>query len=177
MFRFRVTVNEAMLQRWRSVPERAQRNMKRLLREKLQPELQTFVDDYMREGPSLVTPFEFNTDKSRRYWFHLVDIGAVETDGEHYIRTDQIEEGWRVLLSSRFRGDMVTVQNIQFSRANPSGGFRNAAMVYNPYIIGHIASGWPLQANLLKVAMQNKFLVGVERLWKQSVGEAIKGNG
>src|SRR5260221_10470280 len=96
MFRFKLTVNQGLLERWRGIPERAQRNMKRLLREELVPELQVLVDEFMREGPPLVTPFTFNTQKSRNYWFYMVDAGLVETDGEHYKRTGQIEEGWRV---------------------------------------------------------------------------------
>lgn len=178
MFRFKLSINEAMLTRWRELPERAQRNMKRKLREELVPELQTFVDEFMREGPPLSAPFTFNTEASKRYWFYLLDAGLVESDGSHYERTGQIETGWRVMLSSRFRAEMVTIQNIQFSRADPSGGFRNAAYVYGPrYVFGHVATGWVDQADHLRRSVQERFVVGAQRLWRESVREAKRGQG
>lgn len=80
-----------------------------------------------------VKPFAFKTPKSRRYYFYLISIGAVNTDGQKYIRTGGYAQSWRVDLDQSGATYTLSVYS-DFPAAQFVGGLRQ--------VPGHQNTGW-----------------------------------
>jgi len=169
-FRMRLTVNQAVLGVIRELPERAQRNLRRKLQTQLKPELQADVDALMASPakPRDDTPFEFGTDKSRRFWFVLIRASPDLTDGSHYLRSAIIEEGFQVTVSDRLRENLVKIVNIQ-----PKSTF-----VYGPWqVAGHRNTGWGAEFERARQELQAKAIAKIVQYWYEAVDEGTKGKG
>lgn len=175
MTKFRLTVNQPLLEQWRSVPMRAQRLFRRKLVTVLGPELQTEVDLLMIDPPGPVSePFAFGSEASKRYYFWLVNEYPELTDGHHWRRTELLESHWRVEVSDRLRGNQVTVSNIlrESTGTEPFPG----RYVYGPWAVqGHINTGWPEQMEVARQRLQEKFIERAKEMWSEAVDEALKG--
>lgn len=186
-FRMRLTVNQELLARWRAAPERIQQNFRRKLVTILGPELQKQVDDLMVAGPGpSLFGVQFNTDKSRRYWFLLIRANPWMTSGGgkahekgHYLRTGLVEAGFRVFVSDRLRGNQFTVRNIQeAAKSNPRDLVPRlrASYVYGPrYVLGHIATGWVDEADAAQQLLQVYVIERCKALFSESVKEGLRG--
>lgn len=164
----RLTVNQSVLGVIRDLPERAQRNLRRKLQTDLKPELQADVDALMAAPakPRDDTPFEFGTDKSRRYWFVLIRARPDLTDGSHYIRFGIIQEGFEVLVSDRLRQNLVKIVNVQ----------PKSTYVYGPWqVAGHRNTGWGAQFEQARQALQSKTISRIVQYWYEAVNEAARG--
>lgn len=182
MFRIRLTVNQELLARWRAVPERTQRNFRRKLVTILGPELQREVNDLMKPGPGpSLFGSGFNTVKSRKFWFVLIQANPGMTDGNHYIRTGLIEAGHRVYISDRLRGNLITIRNVQEAGPYQKGDLTprlRARYVYGPrLVLGHITTGWPDEALAAEELLQAYAIERCKALFAESVREALKGIG
>lgn len=188
--KLKLTVNQTLLTRWREAPRRARLLFRSKLQTVLKPELQDKVDMLMRPGPGpSLFGIQFNTEKSKRYWFLLIRAnpdmttggGKAHAKGGHYIRTFIIEEGFRVFVSDRLRGDLITIKNIQeAAKSNPRDLVPRlrASYVYGPrLVLGHIASGWPDSADIAKQLLLEYAVERCKELFAESLRSALKGQG
>lgn len=83
-------------------------------------------------GPAKM-PFEFASEKSRRYYFWLVSQGKVKTANGHYVRSHKLSKGWRVGISADEDIVVMSAENrVKYER-----------WVSGPrQIRGHAATGW-----------------------------------
>ena len=169
IFKMRLQVNQDLLERLRALPERAQRNIKRKIRIELGPVLEEDANDLMEEGPGQVSsPFQFGTDKSRKFYLALVNEYPELTDGEHWLRTGEIERSFVVEVSDRFRENLIRIVN-----KHGKGRF-----VLGPWTVqGHINTGWPDFADEVRQVLRAKARREIARMWRDSIREAIKGQG
>ncbi len=179
-FRLRITVNQELLAKWRVVPERTQQNFRRKLVTVLGPELQREVNELMRPGPGpSLFGSGFNTPESRRYWFLLIKANPGMTDGAHYIRTGLIEEGFRVFVSDRLRGNQITIRNIQ--EAAPGNDLKphlRASYVYGPrLVLGHLITGWVEEGQVAGELLREYAIERCKELFAEALREAVKGQG
>lgn len=169
-FKMKLELNQELLTRLRALPVRAQQNMKTLIATELAPDLEQDANDLMAEGPEVSSPFVFGTDLSMRKYFYMVRHGEVETDGEHYLREpgpDTVQGGFRAEVSStRFNIGMIQIRNLH----------PRAKYVYGPWAVqGHINTGWPQQAEIVRQLLREKAVERVEEMWKKAVTDAAKG--
>lgn len=167
LFRMKLKINQDTLQRIKDLPDRARRNVYTTARTQLVPELEQTINELMVPGPSPVSsPFQFGTEKSRRYWFFLIDTGQVETDGNHYIRSGDIETSFKVEAAGN-----VTESLFRIFNAHPK-----AKYLFGPWLVaGHDATGWPEQAEAARQLLQEKANTMLLDLWRSAVRAAIQG--
>jgi hypothetical protein len=72
--------------------------------------------------------------RARRWWFKAVRDGRVQTDGERYVRSGALSEGWEVEYATSDDGGIFSVRN----------SVPGAEYVYGPrQVPSHAESGWP----------------------------------
>lgn len=169
IFKMRLQVNQDLLERLRALPERAQRNIKRKIRIELGPDLEEDANNLMEEGPGQVSsPFQFGTAKSRRFYMALVREYPELTDGAHWLRTGEIERSFVVEVSDRFRENLIRIVN-----KHGKGKY-----LLGPWLVaGHAKTGWPELADEVRLQLRAKARREIARMWRDSVKEAIKGQG
>lgn len=90
-------------------------------------------------GPS-VHPFEFATERSKRWYFANLAEGKIPTDGKRYKRQHNLENAWEVKMDRRGLNTFMTINN--------SAPY--AVFVYGPGVLittrrqvpGHRRTGW-----------------------------------
>lgn len=82
-------------------------------------------------------PFEFATDRSRRYWFAVL----MKRYPNGYIRTGRLREGWTVNVDF-FEGDVVMSAGNRTRYQKWVTGVRQ--------VPGHRNSGWPLSTPIFQ---------------------------
>lgn len=169
LFKMRLKVNQELLTRLRELPVRAQRLIKLRIRTELGPDLEKDANELMLEGPGQVSdPFEFGTDKSRRFYMALVNEYPELTDGEHWLRSGDIETSFVVEVSDRFRENLIRIVN-----KHSKGKY-----VLGPWLVaGHENTGWPEKAEEVRLQLQGKARREIARMWRESVKQAFKGQG
>ncbi len=162
-------MNDDLLARLRQLPDRAQRNIRRKIVTELGPKLEEEVNDLMAEGPGDVSdPFVFGSKNSRLYYVILVHDFPELTDGEHWIRKQEIERAFVVEVSDRLRGNLIRIINKH----------NRGRYVLGPWTVqGHVNSGWPDKADEVRDLLRLKARQEIARMWRDSVREAIKGQG
>lgn len=78
-------------------------------------------------------PFQFATAKSRRYYFHLVKSGQVNTDGYGYVRSGGYADSWRVDVDQNGTVFSISVYS-DFPASQYVGGLKQ--------VLGHRNTGW-----------------------------------
>lgn len=92
-----------------------------------------FLADLQYEPGPAKMPFEFETEKSRRYYFWLIKQGKVNTANGHYVRTHKLSKGWKVGVSADDELIVISAEN---------------KMKYEQYVTGprqvrgHANTGW-----------------------------------
>lgn len=89
--------------------------------------------ELQHEPPAAKMPFDFETEKSRRYYFWLVSQGKVKTANGHYVRSHKLSRGWRVGISADEDLIVMSAEN----------RVKHERWVTGPrQIRGHAATGW-----------------------------------
>lgn len=102
---------------------------------------QTYIPQLAQYPPNRAKhPFQFATPKSRRYYFHLVNTGQVNTDSYGYVRSGRYGQSWNVDVSQSGNEYIITVENT-FPAAIYVGGSRQVG--------GHANTGWILYQPIL----------------------------
>lgn len=132
MFRVKVTQPTATILAIRTLPVRAQREFRRELQTQVKPEIEKDVQELVAPYPGPVVsgpdhPFEFATDKSRRFYFATLGKRGP------YVRSKQLFQSWTVRIGSQIRADMITILNLK----------SYSKFVYGPrQVPGHRRTGW-----------------------------------
>lgn len=126
MFRVNVTQPAATILAIRTLPVRAQREFRRELQTQVKPAVEQDVQELVAPYPGPAAhPFQFATDKSRRWYF-------ANFRGP-YVRSMKLFQSWSVRVSSTIRQDLITIRNLR-----PESVF-----VYGPrQVPGHRRTGW-----------------------------------
>lgn len=92
-----------------------------------------FLTDLQYEPGPAKMPFEFETEKSRRYYFWLVSQGKVNTANGHYVRTHKLSKGWKVGISADDELIVISAQNSAAHLPFVEGAHQ---------VRGHAKTGW-----------------------------------
>lgn len=162
----KLTINQALMERLRALPEKAKSTMRRKVREVLKPEMKQLLDSLLPLNPGPPSnPFQFGTDKSLRYYFWLISAIDGLTDGKHWIRTGEVDSGFDIEVSDRLQANLVTVLN-----RHPA-----AKYVYGPWqVAGHKNTGWQTEANALRQLLLDYAIRRSYELWVEAVRENLK---
>ena len=99
-----------------------------------------FLKELQYEPPAAKLPFEFETAKSRRYYFWAVRSGKIKTANGRYVRTHKLSRGWDVGISA---DDELIVMSAQNRR-------KYEKYVTGPrQVKGHRNTGWPLRQQIV----------------------------
>lgn len=162
--------NQDLLDRLRELPERSQRNIRRLIVTELVPYLEQRANELMSaDSPMPVSsPFAFGTDASRKFYFAMIHSNPELTDGSHWLRTFRIEQGWQFEASDRLRGVQIRGRN----------AIPEATYVFGPYLVeGHRRTGWPEKAEEMRLQLNLEMKGYIARLWRMAVRDALDGKG
>lgn len=112
------------------------------------------VANYPTNKPS--SPFVWSTnrsknEKARRWWFAAVDDNRVETDGSHYVRSNELAKGWEITSFSDPKSSEFEIAILARGSTN-RGGFKHKWVVgtfdqrdgAKWQIRGHQRTGWYL---------------------------------
>ena len=165
--RAKLTINQGLLGRLRQIPDRARSNMFNLVQSEIAPQMELDLNEAMAAGPGPVSsPFAFATPRSQRYWFVLVSTGQVETDGEHYIRSSDIETSFKVEATGDASGSLFKVFN-----KHPKSRF-----VVSPWAVaGHQNTGWSKLTYTAIGIARDKARGRLRSLWPRAVWAAFRG--
>lgn len=168
-FTMRLVTNEDLLSNLRELNERSQRNVRRRIVTELVPFLEKTFNELMSEPMTLpYTPFAFGTSRSRKFYFWLIHNNPSLVDDLHWIRTMRLETSFQFEASDRLR----TVQ----IRGRSAEG--DARYVFGPWTVaGHRNTGWPERVEQVRAQVQAMMRREIARLWRDSVREALKGQG
>lgn len=173
IFRMRLTINDKLLERLREIPERAQQNLRRRMQTELAPELQDRANELLGADPGPVSePFIFGNTPDAFQRSHNAYMAIVrEKQGKndpngHWIREGIIESGFRVRVSDRLRGNLITIWNVQ-----PKSRY-----VYGPWqVMGHANTGWGRDFDTKSRMLRKEAIQRIRQLWRESVRDAVKG--
>lgn len=134
MFKSTLTIGN-VFQRLKSIPDRAAVKFRESIGAEVSGDLQMRVREIMAEEPGEPSsPFEFGSATSLRFWFWLITHNPTLSDGEHWLRTGDLEAGWQTDVSYAGFSTTITVFNTR-----PS-----ANVIYGPKAVpGHERTGWP----------------------------------
>ena len=169
-FKFTLTINQAYLDTLRQLPDRAQRNLRKLLVTEVGPQLQEATDALFEQGPAVSSPFAFGTEPSRYHYFKMIREDPDLTAGLHWVRhpedEDSVEKGFWVKVSDRLRGALITVTNIH----------PKAKYVFGPWLVpGHGNTGWPEQAVIARMLLHEKAMELIRDAYLRALAAAKKG--
>ncbi len=135
MIRYDVSVPDDVLDAVEDLPRRAEGTFTNSLDSQVQRPLQTTVTDLFGQYPGpVIHPFEFSTDKSRRYYFaKFVPKGS---KGGSYIRKGKPPLGWTVNIDLRRTGSELIIYNQWKNSIYVYGG------VTQRQVPGHARTGW-----------------------------------
>jgi hypothetical protein len=86
-------------------------------------------------------------DRARRWWFWAISAGDVRTDGRHYIRTEQLVNGWSIEILSEGETTRVKLENPSSVLPLVQGSLaQNISQAGRFQIPGHRNTGWILVA-------------------------------
>lgn len=131
----------------------------------------TIIRDLAVEpGPS-IHPFIWSNDptanlRARRWWFWAINTGIIPTDGERYIRSHRLSEGWTVGVVNRNREVIITGQN---ERDGASYVHGNDTLDQVP---GHRTTGWELARDVVD-RYQDETEETLEDIWFTIVDTSI----
>jgi hypothetical protein len=181
LFKMRVTVNQELLNDLRGLPQRARWNMKREMQTDLRPyltqEVNALAPDLAPASPA--PPFEFGgvmsgisgydtNNPSRRYYFALIRGNPALSDGQHWIRTGDIEGSFEVEVSDKFIENLVRIVN-----RHPK-----AKYLLSPWqVAGFRNSGWNASMAQLRQIIRKSAIVRIRVLWRRALHDALKGKG
>lgn len=162
-----LNINQSLLGRLRQIPDRAKSNIFSLVQSELAPQMEADLNEAMSAGPGPVSsPFEFGTPRSQRYWFVLVSTGQVETDGEHYTRSGDIERAFKVEATGDASGSLFKVFN-----SHPKARF-----VTSPWAVaGHKNTGWPQLTYTAIALVRDKARSQLRGMWPRAIWSAFQG--
>lgn len=169
-FQMKLVQNQDLLDKLRLLPERAQRNIRRLIVTELVPYLEERANELMMANSPMPvsSPFAFGTNASRAFYFAMIHDNPELADDRHWIRTFRLESGFRFEASDRLRGTQIRGRNI-----NPESRY-----VFGPYLVeGHRRTGWSERAEEIRLTLQLEMKSYIARLWSIAVREALAGNG
>lgn len=176
MLKVSLTINETLLSTLKELPDRTKRNFKTKLRTVLKPELQQETEARMNVDPGAVSePFQFGSRNSQIYYLMLVRKNPELSDGDHWIRTGELQSSFRVEVGDYLYADsLITIRNI----AHRSTGTKPypARYVYSPWAVaGHINTGWAAQFDTAKAELRQYALRRIVELRNEGLREAMKG--
>lgn len=99
-----------------------------------------FLKELQYEPPPAKLPFEFETEKSRRYYFWAVRIGKIKTANGRYVRTHKLSRGWDVGISADDEMIVMSAQNRRKYEKYVTGPRQ---------VKGHRNTGWPLRQQIV----------------------------
>lgn len=133
MYKANVTIPKDVMLAYRTAPVKARDNFGPRLARNAVPKITRKAQELLGRAPGPVSrPFEFATDKSRRWYF--------ANRKAPYRRTGQIERGWQARLDRRLTEGQLTIINIYpaagyvYGPGNPSASYRQ--------VPGHRRTGW-----------------------------------
>lgn len=165
MVRISVSINWQLLERLRDLPDRAQRKVRARIQTELKGELQADTDRVMETPPGPVSsPFDFATERSRRYWFVLVHENPDMTDGQHYIRSGDMGSSFEVRVSDRLRESLISITNRKTA----------AVYVYGQRMVpGHENTGYREQVQRLRQEIRSKARIRINGYWRAAIKEEV----
>ncbi len=179
MFRMRLTINQALLQKLRDIPERAQRNLRQKVQTQLKSELQSDVDSLMETPPGEPSsPFEFASDASRGMYFILLREFPDMSDGRHYIRTGDTASSFEVVISDKLRESLISIVNPKTVSGKVRKGYGTALAkyIYGPWESpGHLDTGYPQQALTARERLTAKAKMRIVGYWQEANSEELRG--
>lgn len=170
----KLTIPQSLLDKLRSLPERIQINTRRYFVTEVGPELQADVDAIMPTlvPPGVSSPFVFGNSpdaatRSREHYFGMLRADPSLSDGSHWIRRPEVEKGFRVFVSDRLRGGLVTISNVH----------PDAKWVYPGIfqVFGHANSGWGEQFDEAKRVLREVLMKRVRAAAVKGTNDAIHG--
>lgn len=99
-----------------------------------------FLKELQYEPPPAKLPFEFETAKSRRYYFWAVRSGKIKTANGRYVRTHKLSRGWDVGISADDEMIVMSAQNRRKYEKYVTGPRQ---------VKGHRNTGWPLRQQIV----------------------------
>ena len=165
MFRVKLTIGNA-IQRLKAIPDNAIRIFRERIGTELPDAVQAQVLEIMAQEPGEPSsPFEFGSTLSARYYFWLITHFPGLSDGEHWIRTGDLEHSFQTEVSYSGLGGKITVFSTR----------PDAAFVYGPWqVMGHKNTGWGEQyAKAQKLILSYAKNLTFE-IWDESVYQAAK---
>lgn len=158
-FALNMTIPKSLLDKLRNLSEDIQANTRREVAQIADPELQSEVDTIMTTlvPAGVSSPFVFGNSpeaaiRSARAYFAIIRANPTLSDGEHWIRRGDVEKSFRVYVSDKLRGGLVTIENVH----------PDAKWVYPGVfqVFGHRNSGWGDQfgeaKRLLRAALSKR---------------------
>jgi hypothetical protein len=135
MYRVSAIIDDDILLAKREVIRKAPGEMGLYARRVIQPRLNTEVQRRIVPYPGRVSkPFEFATDKSRRYYF------ASRKGRLPYRRTGRLKRGWQVRIDLRRNEGLISIYNLEPYAVYVYGpGFLRTSRRQVP---GHKRTGW-----------------------------------
>lgn len=102
---------------------------------------QPLLTDLRTYPGSVVHPFQFATEKSRRWYFAAIASGIIRTSGGRYQRTGGLADSWQVDYLLNENGFIIRVKSDYKGTKYVVGSFDRSR---NYQVPGHKNTGWRL---------------------------------
>lgn len=176
MFRVTHTFRLRRLPRLRDLYPRAVRALERRIEQNVVPRVIADLPMIASYPGPAVYPFQFATDKSRRFYFWKYR-GQIP-----YLRTGALAADWSVIANGQLGGGVFNTLTALVRSQRLSGTLTIDVFNSSPYgtyvygprqVPGHAATGWDEQVNNSREAFINRMAEHVVEEWSGAVQEAI----
>lgn len=149
MFEFDPQINTFALADFAEAARKAPGKMRYYVQMYLKPSVEIDVERLLAQDapPRSDIPFEFRTDKSKSYYHWIADqFPGQLTDGEHWLRNDNLISSWHVDFDRRRSDESVLriYNDAESDLPRGAGDSDYAKYVYpgDDQVMGHADTGW-----------------------------------
>lgn len=168
-----ITISPASLAKFKDLPLRAQRNLRRLIVTELGPELELIVKEMVAASPPRTNEtFVFASDQSRKFYFWLLYNDPNLSQNGHWARGGEgsIEDAWTVHVSDTLQETMIRVRNDRRKVKGISQGEYPAQYLFR--VPGHLNTGWLEWKWRMEDELRTVLRTRTMALWRQACREA-----
>ena len=166
MFKVNMSIPPDLFSAFRDLPVRAKRNFNREIRTTVQPKVQRKANELLGRAPGPVRlPFEFGTDRSRRWYF------ANNRGNLPYRRTGAILKAWVVEVTRQGQTNYIILTNTA-----PEAKYAYGMPPMQRQIPGHRRTGWKVDRAAVS-SLQAYIIDLLINAWYTAYTSAMKGKG
>lgn len=121
--------------------EQVVRDVADVVRERNKGTVLRVMGEYPRNA---IHPFEFESERSRRYYFWMVNNGKVRTDGKRYIRNGKLGKSWKFdVITSKSGVALVIKTDAKMARyVGGTMALSSPSVARRAQVSGHRRTGW-----------------------------------